>query len=64
MNKQQSIEEVVREILRIKEWNQKELADFLKVNKSQVTRWLQGAMPKFEMQCLIRNTLDNLNKAA
>lgn len=54
--------EMLQKIMEKKGYNQEQLANALKVNKAQVTRWLGGAIPKFGNSHKIINLYNEVNK--
>lgn len=52
------VQEMLEEIKSKKSLNQVQLAKLLGVNKSQVSRWLDGAVPKFYMVKKIKALYD------
>lgn len=52
------VQEMLEEIKSKKALNQVQLAKLLGVNKSQVSRWLDGAVPKFHMVKKIKALYD------
>ena len=62
MNTTKALPEIVSEIMEFHGWTQKELADHYGVNKAQVTRWLQGAVAKYDLQCRLRTDYEKIQK--
>lgn len=50
-----TIKEMLQEIMEVKQWDCQRLAIKLGVDKSQVSRWLSGAIPK---SCNLRKIED------
>lgn len=54
--------QMLKEIMCLKNIDQQRLANLLEVDKAQITRWLNGAIPKMENQKKIKALYDKTMK--
>lgn len=57
---QKTVKEMLRAIQDKRGCNQTDLAALLGVNKSQISKWLDGAVPRIEMQRKIKQIHDKI----
>ena len=52
--------EMLNKIMQSKNWNQEQLASALKVDKAQITRWLNSSSPNIENLRKIKKLYDEV----